>query len=138
MGQSLHPWCRNARYKIGVTKGTAADLRIIADAWGCTEAEVIWIVVATWVSDHRDRDVLQLPYLYTSNLLLRKPDKFWKKWERFLRWDAERREKWKEFLEWDAMPYDDEEEEGGNCTATPSESERPLSGHSMPPAPTPT
>ncbi len=64
-------WNRSVRLDSYFTPGMAADLLLIARAWDCTPAAVVWAVIATWVNETcRDRDVLQLPYGQSSKRIL--------------------------------------------------------------------
>ncbi len=53
------------------TKGELADLKIIGEAWGVSVPDVMWVVLATWISDRRDRDIMRLPYRLRSQQVLR-------------------------------------------------------------------
>lgn len=101
-----HPWARTERIVTGFTRGGAADLAIIADAWKCSKADVIWVVMATWLSEHRDRDVLKLPYRKVSKALLRRAQRFEmsKAEEEAIEVPVEE--------EWSWVPCDDDDPEG--------------------------
>lgn len=75
-GYYLHVWSRVNELRCRFTNGELADLRIIAEAWECSVPEVVWIVIATWLSDCRSRDVMDLPYRRTSRTSLIHANKF--------------------------------------------------------------
>jgi hypothetical protein len=52
--------------------GEIADLKIIAAAWEVEVPQVIWAVMATWLSDRRGRDIMKLPYRLRAKRILRK------------------------------------------------------------------
>ena len=64
------PWTRRHAVQTRFTAGLYADLKIIAEAWECTPAEVVWVVIATWIAGRRGRNVMNLPYAKSSRRLL--------------------------------------------------------------------
>ncbi len=67
-----NPWRRDHRISSRFTTGEFADLALVAAAWDITPASVVWAVMATWLSHHRDRDVMKLPYNNISRVILMK------------------------------------------------------------------
>lgn len=63
---------RKQKIEIRTCSGTLADLKIIAKAWDCSVANVVWAVIVTWINDAlRDREVMDLPFSHDARRILR-------------------------------------------------------------------
>jgi hypothetical protein len=69
--EKLNPWTRRNKLQIRFNDGELADLKIIAMAWECEVPQVVWAILATYLSDRRGRKAMHLPYPYTALNLLK-------------------------------------------------------------------
>ena len=57
---------RSVEERFKLTPGEAMDVKVIADQWECSKADVLWYCVAKYLASCRSRKLIDLPYSHKN------------------------------------------------------------------------